>query len=256
MTAPGFVDWLLGTTVVLAAAAYLRAAASLRRRGDTWPRRRDVAFAAGGFAFLAALLVPVPGGPFTAHMAQHVVLAMAAPLLLVLGRPVTLMLRVAPSSVRRGVLAVAHSRAAVVLLFPPLAAVLDVGGLWLLYRTSLASATHHDEWLRSAVQLHVVLAGLLFTFVVCQLDPVRRRWNVVWRGLTLLGAGAAHAILAKTLYAWPPPGTNFTAADVQGGAQIMYYGGDLVELALAAALARQWYVRSGRARRFASRGFG
>ncbi|MET9831195.1 cytochrome c oxidase assembly protein [Streptomyces sp. NPDC006385] len=66
---------------------------------------------------------------------------------------------------------------------------------------------------------HLLAAGLLFTFAVCQLDPVRRRWSVAVRGATLLVAGAAHGVLAKTktLYALPPPGTGPTAADPHSG---------------------------------------
>ncbi|MEV6379503.1 hypothetical protein AB0M31_08810 [Streptomyces sp. NPDC051773] len=36
--------------------------------------------------------------------------------------------------------------------------------------------------------------------------------------------------------------TAFTSADLRTGAQLMYYGGDLVEIALAATLAVQWYA--------------
>ena len=94
--------------------------------------------------------------------------------------------------------------------------------------------------------MHVLAAGLLFTFTVCQLDPVRRRWSLAVRGAALLAGGAAHAILAKSLYAAPPPGTAFTTSDLHTGAQLMYYGGDLVEIALTVTLAVQWYNVTGR----------
>ncbi|MGK5692865.1 cytochrome c oxidase assembly protein [Streptomyces sp. URMC 128] len=68
------------------------------------------------------------------------------------------------------------------------------------------------------VHAHMLAAGLVFTFAVCQLDPVRRRWSTAVRGATLLAAGAAHAVLAKTLYALPPPGTDFTPADLHSRA--------------------------------------
>ncbi|PZG55659.1 cytochrome c oxidase assembly protein [Spongiactinospora gelatinilytica] len=233
---------------VAAALVYLAAAGRLRRRGDAWPHRRDAYFAIGGAALAAAVIAPPPGGAFTAHMAQHLLAGMIAPLLLVCARPLTLALRVLrPSRPRRVLLTVAHSRAATVLMFAPVAAVLDMGGLWALYRTPLLAATHHQPLLHALVHLHVVAAGVLFTAAICQLDPVRRRWSLWLRGSTLLVAGAAHAILAKTLYTAPPPGTGFAVADLQAGAQLMYYGGDLVELALAAVLAYQWYTATGRA---------
>ncbi|MGW5973428.1 cytochrome c oxidase assembly protein [Streptomyces sp. NPDC055186] len=156
------------------------------------------------------------------------------------GRRRTGVLRaLAPGPARRGLPAVAHSRAVGLLTFPPAAALLDLGGLWVLYRTPLFSLTQREPWLHTLVHAHVVAAGLLFTCTVCQSDPVRRRWGVAVRGPTLLAAGAAHAVLAKSLYASPPPGTAFTAADLHTGAQVMYYGGDLVEVALAVGLPRR-----------------
>lgn len=236
--------------VLLAVTAYLVAARSLRRRGDAWPWRRDASFAAAGAALASAVMAPLPGGAFTVHMAQHLLAGMFAPLLLVLARPVTLALRVLrPGRPRRALLAAAHSRAPGRLLFPPVAALLDMGGLWLLYRTPLLSAAHDRPLLHAAVHAHVVAAGVLFAAAICQVDPVRRRWGLPLRGATLLLAGTAHAVLAKTLYATPPPGTGFAAGDLHAGAQLMYYGGDLAELALAAVLAVQWYTAAGRRRR-------
>ncbi|MET9324853.1 cytochrome c oxidase assembly protein [Streptomyces sp. NPDC003038] len=235
------------TAALLFVAAYLLAAARLRRRGDAWPRLRDVSFAAGGAAVAWAAAGTLPGGPFTVHMGRHLLVGMAAPLLLVLARPLTLALRaLPPGPVRRVLPAAAHSRTAGRLLFPPVAALLDIGGLWLLYRTPLWAAAQHRPLLHILLYGHVLAAGLLFTFAVCRLDPVRRRWGLPLRGGTLLAAGAAHAVLAKTLYSTPPPGTGPTTADLHAGALLMYYGGDLVELALAVALATQWYAASGR----------
>ncbi|MET9544341.1 cytochrome c oxidase assembly protein [Streptomyces sp. NPDC006627] len=243
----GAVVAVAALTLVL---AYLTAATRLRRRGDAWPRHRDASFAAGGAALAHAFVGTLPGGPFTAHMVQHLVVAMAAPLLMVLARPLTLVLRaLPPGRARRALLTVAHSRPAAWLLFPPLAALLDIGGLWLLHRTPLLAAAHHRPLLGAAVHVHVLAAGLLFTFAVCRLDPVRHGWGLAWRGTTLLAAGWAHAVLAKTLYAAPPPGTGFTADDVHTAARLMYYGGDLVEIALATVLAAQWYAATGRALR-------
>ncbi|MFF6984481.1 cytochrome c oxidase assembly protein [Streptomyces sp. NPDC008343] len=233
---------------MLAAVLYASAAARLRRRGDAWPRWRDASFTAGGAGLAWAAVGPLPGGPFTAHMVQHLIVGMTTPLLLVLARPLTLVLRaLAPGAGRRGLLALAHSGGAGWLLFPPLAALLDVGVLWLLYRTGLFATLQHLPWVHAMVHTHVLAAGLLFTFAVCQLDPVHCRWSLAVRGTTLLAAGAAHTVLAKSIYAAEPPGTAFTAADLHTGAQVMYHGGDLVEAALAIVLASSWYAATGRA---------
>lgn len=241
---------LLATAVVLAAvAAYLAGATRLRGRGDAWPRHRDLSFAAGGALIAVAAGGTPPGGPFTVHMLQHLLAGMAAPVLLVPARPLTLALRaLRPGGPpRRALLAAARSAPARWLTFPPVAAVLDMGGLWLMYRTPLLAAAHRHPALHALLHVHIVAAGLLFTFAVCQLDPVRHRRGLPLRAVTLLLAGAAHAALAKSLYAAPPPGTAYGLSDLRTAARLMYYGGDLVELALAAVLAASWYARAARA---------
>ncbi|MET7733163.1 cytochrome c oxidase assembly protein [Streptomyces sp. NPDC005402] len=246
---PGPAELVLTGAALLVTVVYLAAAGRLRRRGDVWPHARDASFAAGGVATAWATLGAPWGGPFTQHVVRHLVAGMAAPLLFVAARPLTLALRaLAPGRVRRRLVALAHSGAVGLLLFPPLAAVLDIGGLWLLYRSELFAATAHRPLLHGAVQVHMAAAGLLFTFAVGGLDPVRRRWSLTVRGATVLAAGAAHAVLARTLYSRPPPGTGFTTADLRHGAQWMYYGGDLVEAGLAVLMGVAWYAGAGRAR--------
>ncbi|WP_461110701.1 cytochrome c oxidase assembly protein [Streptomyces calidiresistens] len=240
---PVLAAFLVGGVVL----CYLLAAARLRRRGDAWPPLRDLSFAAGGAALVYAALGRAPGGPFTAHMAVHLLVGMVAPLLLVLGRPMSLLPRaLPPGRLRRLPLALARSRPTGFLLLPPVAALLDVGALWLLYRTPLWSAAHAHPLAHAAVHLHVFAAGLLFAFTICQLDPVHRRHGLALRGGTLLLAGAAHSVLAKSLYAHPPPGAAVDAEDLRTGALLMYHGGDAVGVALAVVLAVRWYTAGGR----------
>ncbi|MFF7546479.1 cytochrome c oxidase assembly protein [Streptomyces canus] len=254
---PGPAELVIAGAALLVTVGYLAAAGRLRRRGDVWPRARDASFTAGGAGTVWATLAEPWGGPFTQHVVRHLVVGMAAPLLFVAARPLTLALRaLTPGRTRRLLVTLAHSAPVGLLLFPPLAAVLDIGGLLVLYRTELFAATAHRPAAHGAVQVHMVAAGLLFTLAVCELDPVRRRWSLAVRGTTVLAAGTAHAVLARTLYSRPPPGTGFTAADLHRGAQWMYYGGDLVEAGLAVVMGVSWYACAGRARaRRRRRGF-
>ena len=245
-TGPAVAEWLTALPALAAVALYLKATTRLRRRGDAWPWRRDASFTAAGISLIVVALVRLPGGDFTAHIGQHLVVGMAAPLLLVIARPLTLTLRVVTGSPRRILLRVSGARAARWLVIPPVVALLDAGGMWLLHRTGLFAATQDHPWLHSAVHLHVLVAGSLFTFAICQLDPLRHRPGMALRAGSLVAAGAAHAVLAKTLYGAPPPGTAFTATDLARGAELMYYGGDVVQISLAAVLAAQWYAASGR----------
>ncbi|MGA4691236.1 cytochrome c oxidase assembly protein [Rhodococcus sp. AB351] len=262
---PGALALVVLFAAAVAVALYIGAAVRLRRRGDAWPWWRDASVAAGAGAVAAAAVLPLgtaavlplgtaavfplSGGPFTAHMAGHLLVGMVGPLLIVLGRPMTLLLRTVPvGGARAGLLTVLHSRPAALLTAPAVAAVLDMGGLWVLYRTPLFAAMHDDPLVATVVHLHVFAAGMLFTVAICRLDPLRRRYGLAHLAVVLLVAGAAHAVLAKTLYAQSPPGTMFAASDLQAGAQLMYYGGDVVGVALAVVLAVRWYGEMGRAR--------
>ncbi|MEU9099845.1 cytochrome c oxidase assembly protein [Streptomyces sp. NPDC048361] len=243
---PGAAALLAAGIALGGGTAYLLAAARLRRRGDRWPPVRDICCAAGAAVLIAAALATPPSGPFTAHMVQHLATGMAAPLLIAVARPVTLALRSLPPPPHRGLLAVLRSRPAALLAHPVTAALLDVGGLWLLYRTSLFAAAHDRPWLAVLVHVHVFAAGLLFSVALCALDPPAHRHGTVLKAAVLVGAGGSHSVLAKTLYAAPPPGTRFAPGDLAAGAEVMYYGGDLVEIALAVAVALHWYTSGSR----------
>lgn len=243
----GFAEPAAAVAALVTVLLYVVAALRLRRRGVRWPALCDVSFALGGGVVALSALVSPPGGELTAHMLRHLAIGMAAPLLLVLGRPITLALRTLPPAGRGRLLAVLGSPAATWPVFPPLAAAADIGGLWALYRTPVFAATHQRPWLHALVHLHVLAAGTLFTFAVCQLDPVRHRRSLILRGATLVAAGAAHGILSKSLYAGAPPGTAYSHADLHAAAEVMYYGGDAVQIALTLVLALQWYAGAGRA---------
>ncbi|MFX1756307.1 cytochrome c oxidase assembly protein [Rhodococcus sp. As11] len=248
-TGPGVLALVVLIAAGVGIALYTGAAVRLRRRGDAWPRWRDASVVAGAGAVAAAAVLPLPGGPFTSHMTGHLLVGMVGPLLIVLGRPMTLLLRSVPGGrTRTGLLTVLHSRPADLLTVPVVAAVLDMGGLWVLYRTPLFAAMHDDVLVATVVHLHVFAAGMLFTVAICRLDPLRRRYGLPHLAVVLLVAGATHSVLAKTLYAQSPPGTTFDVLDLQTGAQVMYYGGDAVGVALAVVLAVRWYGEVGRAR--------
>ncbi|MEU1274211.1 hypothetical protein [Streptomyces sp. NPDC005799] len=68
---------------------------------------------------------------------------------------------------------------------------------------------------------HRMPTGVLFASTVCRPDLVRRRWSPVVRGSAPAAAGAAHAVLVKSLYASAPP-APVTATDLHSGAQWTY----------------------------------
>jgi putative membrane protein len=222
---------------------HLVALAAARRRGRSPAWWRTAAWYAGLASAAVALLGP-PGRAahhdFTAHTVVHLLLGMLAPVLLVYSAPVTLLLRVLPVDGARRLSRVLASPPLRVVTHPVVAATLDAGGLWLLYTTGLYAATATDPVLHAAVHLHLVVAGYLFTASVLAVDPMPHRSGLGTRAAVLVAFTAAHAILAKYLYAHPPAGVGDTEA--QAGALLMYYGGDLVHLVLIVGVCLQWYT--------------
>ncbi|MEU8252810.1 cytochrome c oxidase assembly protein [Micromonospora inaquosa] len=237
--------WLPLFPVALLAGGYLLAAV---RDPRGWDHRRTAAWLVG-CALLAVAVGPLaqtPGDP-RGHMAQHLLLGMLAPLGLVLGAPVTLLLHVAPAPVRRLVGRLLRARPLHLLAHPVTAALLTTGGLALVLLTPLYAAAERQPVLHHAVHLHYLAAGYLFAWSLAGPDPAPRRPGLAVRVGALLVAAAGHAVLSKYLYAQAetlPPGlTDRDPEAFRSAAQLMYYGGDLAELLLAVAVFTTWYHR-------------
>ncbi|MGC7100776.1 cytochrome c oxidase assembly protein [Amycolatopsis lurida] len=235
-------QWLALVLTAAALLAYFGGVNRLWRKGLTWPGHRLPLWIGGCAAVAITLVGPLAEHAhhdFTAHMLGHLLTGMLAPLLLVLAAPVTLLLRVLPARWGRRVSAVLSSPPATVLTHPVTATVLNLGGLWLLYRTGLAAALRTDLWLHLLVHGHLLTAGYLFTFSLTGgPDPAPHRVRPAWRALVLVLGLAAHNILAKSLAGAPPPGIS--AEEAQDAARLMYYGGIPVELALLVLVCRAW----------------
>lgn len=121
------------------AAAYATGVVRLYGREARWPVCRTSAAAVGLTCVAAAVLPPLSSHDetFPVHVAQHLLLSMAAPALLALSAPVTLGLRTLPAGPRRCILRGLRSRAVAVVTAPVVALTFNIGGLVLLYFTSL-----------------------------------------------------------------------------------------------------------------------
>ncbi|MEU6772235.1 cytochrome c oxidase assembly protein [Streptomyces sp. NPDC046759] len=235
------------TLLVLLAVAggYLLAAHRARRRNPAqgWNPWRSASFLTG-LALLALALVP-PLAPaahtdFRGHMAQHMLIGMYAPLALVMAAPVTLLLRTLPPARARRVTAVLHSLPARALAHPAVALTLSTATLAALYFTPLyntAMAHPAGHWLLHA---HFLASGCLFAHVIAGPDPAPTRPGVRTRLFCLGIAIAAHALIAQAMYGGFFVDIHAPIDQVQQGAEIMYYGGDIAELLLAGALVSTW----------------
>ncbi|MGI8532613.1 MAG: cytochrome c oxidase assembly protein, partial [Geodermatophilaceae bacterium] len=251
--------WLLVS--LLAAGWYLRAVLRLRRRGDSWGTGRLVSWLAG----CATLIWATNAAPgvyanvlFSMHMVQHMTIAMAVPLLLALGAPVTLAVRTLPvrrdgsRGPREWLLLVVHSRLLRLLSQPIVAAVLFVGSLIVFYYSplfDLALSTHTGHVLMTA---HFLLTGYVFVWVICGPDPGPARLPYPLRlvllmvtfvfhtffGVTMMGNSQ---VLARDWFAALPRswGSSLQTDQFLGGA-LAWGLGDIPVAVLFGALALAW----------------
>jgi cytochrome c oxidase assembly factor CtaG len=180
--------------LVLAAAVYLRGWLALRRRDERrWRPRQPAAFLGGLIAIFLALASPIE--PFSTfllqvHMAQHLLLMMAAPPLLWLGDPLFPLLMGLPAPIRTYWIAPLFRSPALRQLFRGLSHPIPAGLLYMaatllwhvpaLYAIALGS----DGW-HTAQHLTFLATGALFWFPVVRPYPFRPRWSL-WLLIPLL----------------------------------------------------------------------
>ncbi|MFC7535227.1 cytochrome c oxidase assembly protein [Actinoplanes sp. GCM10030250] len=230
--------------LIFGVAVVYEAAATLGRRA--WPWSRAMLFLTGCGLLLAGFTPqasPWPAGDFRTHMLQHLVIGMFAPLALVLGAPVTLALRSLPVGAARVVGRLLRHPAVHAVANPYVALVLNVGGMAVLFLTPLYAATLRDPDLHLLVHMHFLLSGYLFAWVIAGPDPAPRRPSVPVRLVVLGVAIAFHSVLAQLMFAGVFVELPVPVAERRGGADLMYYGGDIAELLLAGALVAGWRRR-------------
>ncbi|WP_159944417.1 MULTISPECIES: cytochrome c oxidase assembly protein [unclassified Nocardiopsis] len=241
--------WGVVPVLVLLALAVAAYALAARRAPRGWSRARTASFTLGALLVAASLLLPpLLGHDPRTHMAQHLLIGMYTPLALAMAAPVSLALAALGPRRRRPLARLLRSRALHVLGHPLTALLLDTGGLYLVHLTPLHAAAQTRPGVHALVLLHYLAAGYLFAWSVAGPDPAPRRPGTATRLTALFLAAAAHAFLAKLLYAHPgiwPPGHGHTTG-AREAAQLMYYGGDLAELLLGVALFTAWYRRRAR----------
>ena len=249
-------QWLTPVLVVtVAAGVYVAGMLAYRaRRGRPWSAWRAASWLVGT-ALVAIALSPALGAVVMearGHMVQHLLLGMLGPFALVMGAPVSLLLGSTAPPVGRAVGRVLRSPAFHLAAHPVTAAAVHVGGLFALYLTPLYAASVQHGVVHHLVHVHFLAVGYLFAWAIAGPDPAPRRPGIGMRTAVLVLAAGAHSYLGKLLYARAgelPPGAGHSVGEVEAAAQWMYYGGDVAELLLAAALFATWYRHAGRSAR-------
>jgi putative membrane protein len=126
---------------------------------------------------------------------------------------------------------------------PVTALTLNIAGMAVVYFTPLYRIMQHSALVHHWVHVHFLLAGYLFAWAIAGPDPALHRPTVPYR-LAVLGVGIfLHASLSQLMYANFHVRVDAPLAQLRGGAELMYYGGDIAELLLAFAMVSTWRPR-------------
>lgn len=240
-------DWVPLLVVFAVALTYFAAVAILRKKNGNWNKWRAVSFLIGMLMLGAALLPSLMRWAHTdlkGHMVQHLLIGMYAPLFLVLGAPITLILVSLPVKAARGFTALLRSPISAFLSHPVTAFALNIGGMFALYLTPLYMAMHTKPYLHFLAHVHFLAAGYLFTWSMIGPDPAPKRPGHSVRVGVLFISIAAHAFLSKFMYAHLYPINSIhSSEEIREASKLMYYWGDLAELLLLIALFTLWYQK-------------
>ncbi|MFD2421376.1 cytochrome c oxidase assembly protein [Amycolatopsis pigmentata] len=258
----GRFDLVYGTLAIVLAVLYAVGVRRLRRRGDSWPAGRTVAWLAGCFVLLLATSSGIgryAPAMFSVHMATHMLLSMVAPVLFVLGAPVTLGLRAlpvagrgAPPGPREWLLALVRSPVAKVLTHPVVALLLFVGSFYALYFSGLFDTALNYHWAHLLMNAHFLLAGYVFYWPVIGIDPAPRRLPHLGRLGLLFAAMPFHAffgvilmskqtVIGETFYqSLRFPWLADLLGDQRLGGGIAWASGEIPVLLVLIALLVQW----------------
>ncbi|MCZ2803557.1 cytochrome c oxidase assembly protein [Modestobacter sp. VKM Ac-2983] len=263
------VAWL----AVLLAVGYLVGLWRLHRRGVRWAPTRTVAWLIGCaslFHVTASGLQSYGMALFSLHMVQHMVLSMITPLLLLLGAPVTLMLRALPAAQgpagvpRRALLGALHSRLGQLVASPFFTVPLFIASLYGVYFTPLFDDLMSTTVGHTFMLLHFLVTGLLFFGPIMAIDPWPRRSGHGARMLELLLPAPFHAFFGVivmmsssvllTSYATPPESWGIDPLYDQGAAGgIAWSFGEFPTVLVLAVVFFQWTRSEERSNRAADR---
>ena len=175
----------------------------------TWPAGRTVAWLLGCLLVLLATssgLGRYAETQFSVHMIGHMVLGMIAPILLVLGGPITLALRVLPAAgrdrppgARELIVSVLHSRVARVITHPLVVFVLFIASFYAIYFTGLFETMITSHVGHLLMNVHFLVIGYLYYWVIIGVDPSPRRVHPMIKLGMLVGALPFHAFFGLAL---------------------------------------------------------
>ena len=255
-------DLLLGTVSVVALILYLWGLRILRTRDITWPIGRSVSWTLG----CALLFLTTSSGfgmyaraEFSAHMAAHVLLSIAVPMLLVAGGPITLALRAIPAAGHSGppgprewLLELVNNPLSRFLTHPVVVATQFLVGFYAFYLGGVYDELISGHLGHMFMNVFFLVSGYLFFWVVIGVDDTPQPIAPGAKLLTLLACLPLHTffglmllgsqvVLAETWYRdlSLPWIADLLREQQVGGTTALAAGQALLLIALI-ALGRRW----------------
>ncbi|MEH6381653.1 MAG: cytochrome c oxidase assembly protein, partial [Dietzia cercidiphylli] len=256
-------DLVLGLAAVVLLSLYVWGLITLRRRGDSWPVGRTVAWVLG----CVLLFLTTSSGmgmymmaDFASHMVGHMLISMLVPVLLALGGPLTLALRALPAAgrgnppgPREWIVEFINNPLSRFLTHPIVASVQFVAGFYIIYFGGFYEALASEHLGHMFMNVHFLISGYLFYWVIIGVDAAPRHFSPLYKLMVLLSSLPFHAffgimlmnyktVLAENWYGgiglpWIPD--LLQSQQVGGG--VAWAAGEIPLFIVMLALAWQWY---------------
>jgi putative membrane protein/putative copper resistance protein D len=207
---------------------------------------------------------------FSVHMVQHMVVSMVAPIMLLLGAPVTLALRALPvagrgrKGPRELLLMFLHSWYMKIVTHPAFTIPMFIASLYGLYFTPVFDFLMGSTPGHIVMMTHFLLVGLFFFWPIMGVDPGPHRPGYLMRMLELFAGMPFHAFFGIALmmasapmvktYENPPASLGIDAlADQNAAGGIAWAFSEIPSVLVLLALLFQWYGSEQRQARRADR---
>jgi len=225
-------------------------------------RWQKLSFFAGLLAIFLALqspIDPLAEHQFSFHQAQHLLLRMIGPLLVLGGAPLTPMLRGLPRWALRGIVrpVVKDQIARRVYNWftnPVVTTFVFLGTLYLWQVPTLHDMAVRNDLVHELMHITMLVSGFLFWWLVIDPKPHRSRLHyglrVLYLGLivipnTVLGASIVFNsnLLYQSYYNFPQPLSMAPLTDQQVGGLLLWVIGDMMSILAAGVVMIMWYQR-------------
>lgn len=251
-----FTKWQLDpiALVVLSAMGlwYVGAVVSARRLGTSWSIRHTACFLGGlavcGLATNSSIAV-YDMALFSAHMIGHLMLVMAAPILLCAGQPLTLLLAASSDAWRSRLSRALHSPPVTLFFCPPVALATYAAAIVGTHLTGLMDQVMLRPWAGQLEHVVYVVVGCQFFMLITAGDPPIR-WHLTtptrWLLLVLSMAvdtftGVVLLFNTQPIAMTSVPGLSVNGlSDTETGGAIMWVGGDGLMALVMIFLVRVW----------------